>query len=96
MKQIVFYHSGVGTGISSLVDSLDTIRGRGIEADIREACTFLCHIHLYEKDEIVLIDFSRGSFIVCTLARLMNDVDLLTKSSLRYKGEVFEHSANQP
>lgn len=29
MNQIVFYQSGVGTGTSTLVNSWDTIRGRG-------------------------------------------------------------------
>lgn len=68
----------------------------GIEAEIREAYTFICHNHLYEKDEIILVGFSRGSFTVRALAYLINDVGVLRKQGLRYMGELFEHWANQP
>ncbi|OQV08615.1 putative alpha/beta hydrolase domain-containing protein [Cladophialophora immunda] len=39
--------------------------GRGILANIRDVYAFICHIHLHDchnRDEIVLIGFSRGAF----------------------------------
>lgn len=43
-----------------------------------------------------MIEFSRGSFTVRALARLINDVGVLRRPYLRYLGELYEHWAKQP
>ncbi len=49
----------------------------GIERKIREAYRHLCLTYSHEKDEIILIGFSRGAFTARCLASLIYDVGLL-------------------
>lgn len=62
----------------------------GISANIRNAYSFICHNFATERDEIVLIGFSRGAFTVQAIATLIEDIGLLTKSGLGSLSEVYK------
>lgn len=85
--QIVYYHSGIGTG-----GPLDKITGgafgRGIEHDIREIYRFI--VYNYEPgDELYFFGFSRGAFTVRSLAGFMNQVGLIEKDDDYYVPEIY-------
>lgn len=63
----------------------------GIEMNIRDAYSFICHNYNFRQreDEIFLIGFSRGAFTVRCVAALIEDVGLLTKRGLVHLKEVY-------
>ncbi len=62
----------------------------GLSKTIRAAYTFLCLNWSTEKDEIVLIGFSRGAFTVRCVAQFIQEVGLLTKTGLRHLPLLFK------
>ncbi|KAF2817752.1 uncharacterized protein BDZ99DRAFT_374890 [Mytilinidion resinicola] len=96
--QLVSYHTGVGSGTSKPGNIIDGMTGRGVSANIRDAYSFLCHNYLEDernKDEIVLIGFSRGAFTVRSIASFMTDVGLLEKAGLNYMLKLYGLWSNQ-
>ncbi|KAF2466113.1 uncharacterized protein BDR25DRAFT_377820 [Lindgomyces ingoldianus] len=82
--QVVYYHTGVGSGTSKLSNSVDGATGRGLSANIRDAYSFICNNYNFKdgNDEIFLVGFSRGAFTVRCIASLIEDIGLLTKRGL--------------
>jgi hypothetical protein len=62
----------------------------GLSKAIRAAYTFICLNWSTEKDQIVLIGFSRGAFTVRCVAQFIEEVGLLTKSGLRHLPRLFK------
>ncbi|KAF7185614.1 hypothetical protein HII31_13111 [Pseudocercospora fuligena] len=88
--QIVWYRSGIGTGTGHMANTWDSMTGKGIHRIIREAYTFVCQNYCSPEDEIVLSGFSGGAFTVRALARLIDDVGVLTKAGLPYLRDIYD------
>jgi hypothetical protein len=79
--QIVYYHSGVGTG-SNIVDAVaGGLFGVGISETIRAAYSFIT-TNYTPGDEIILIGFSRGAFTARSVAGMIRAVGLLTRRGM--------------
>src|ERR1700761_2349757 len=50
----------------------------------------ICNDYLHESDQIILIGFSRGAFIMRCVADLVSRIGLLTKLGLQYENDVFD------
>jgi len=61
----------------------------GLNSNIRGAYTFLCQNYSSERDEIILVGFSRGAFTARALAQFVNDIGILRKSGLEYLRRIF-------
>ncbi|KAK6361038.1 hypothetical protein TWF730_007153 [Orbilia blumenaviensis] len=62
----------------------------GLDEKVKEAYAFICHNYVQDAgDEIILIGFSRGAFIVRCVADLITKVGLLEKVGLFYLDEVY-------
>ncbi|KAI0522180.1 hypothetical protein F5B22DRAFT_660514 [Xylaria bambusicola] len=97
--QIVYYDSGIGNGTSWFGQRVDAATGRGIEAKIRNAFSFLSHNYTFGKqesppndtgqDEIILVGYSRGAFAVQCLASFISQTGLLEPQHLYYLRGLF-------
>ncbi|ORY19624.1 hypothetical protein BCR34DRAFT_471960 [Clohesyomyces aquaticus] len=89
--QIVYYHTGVGSGTSKLSNSIDGATGRGLSRNIRDAYSFICNNYNFEggNDEIHLVGFSRGAFTVRCVASLIDSIGLLTKPGLVHLHDLY-------
>src|SRR5215469_2224647 len=80
ISQIVYYHSGVGTG-----DVVDRTMGGGIGAglsrNVREAYSFICNNYC-DGDEIFLFGFSRGAYTARSIGGLIGFAGLLHKKDM--------------
>ena len=87
VDQVVYYHSGVGTG-----GPLDKLTGgafgNGMEANIREMYRFIVYNHV-QGDELYFFGFSRGAFTVRTLAGFMNKLGLVSKADDYYVPDLY-------
>ncbi|APV51004.1 hypothetical protein BWI17_15705 [Betaproteobacteria bacterium GR16-43] len=85
--QVVYYHSGVGTG--NAVDRFTGgAFGDGLEQNVRAIYRFLAYN--YEPgDELYFFGFSRGAFTVRTLAGFMNRIGLIDKDDEYYTAELY-------
>ncbi|RFU31036.1 hypothetical protein B7463_g5331, partial [Scytalidium lignicola] len=94
--QIIYYHSGVGSG-GGAVDALTGgLLGTGISENIREVYSFIVANYV-PGDDIILIGFSRGAFTARSVAGMIKDIGLLTRDGMRYFYPIFkdmENSAN--
>ncbi|MDY7012231.1 MAG: DUF2235 domain-containing protein [Cyanobacteriota bacterium] len=91
--QAVYYHEGVGTGGSNKVDKkIERIFGgafgEGIDQNIQDAYRFLS-LNYSPGDEIYLFGFSRGAYTVRSLAGLMYNSGLLSRSNIRHIPESY-------
>ncbi|HZR81374.1 MAG TPA: DUF2235 domain-containing protein [Candidatus Binatia bacterium] len=76
IPQIVYYHSGVGTGTDVVDRILGGSVGLGISRNIRDAYGFI--VQNYERgDEIFLFGFSRGAYTARSLAGLIRNAGIL-------------------
>ncbi|PQE16051.1 hypothetical protein CJF32_00004935 [Rutstroemia sp. NJR-2017a WRK4] len=91
--QIIYYHSGVGTG-SSVMDTLSGgMLGTGISENIREAYSFIA-ANYTPGDEIILVGFSRGAFTARSVAGMIKDIGLLTREGMNYFYAIFKDQEN--
>lgn len=77
-EQISFYIDGIGTDTTLWGKYWTGATGIGISHKIGEAYRFLCSTYTNEGDQIVLIGFSRGAFTIQCLAKLINDIGLIS------------------
>jgi uncharacterized protein (DUF2235 family) len=100
IKQLVFYHTGVGTYGSIWKRICDGYTGFGVSRTICEAYRYV--IERYEPgDQLFLFGFSRGAFTVRSLAGMIRncrvlrreDVDLIPKAFSFYRSR---YPATQP
>ncbi|KAM3070310.1 hypothetical protein ACMFMG_010142 [Clarireedia jacksonii] len=91
--QIIYYHSGVGTG-SSMIDTLSGgMLGTGISENIREAYSFIA-ANYAPGDEIILVGFSRGAFTARSVAGMIKDIGLLTREGMNNFYAIFKDQEN--
>jgi hypothetical protein len=89
IAQIVYYHSGVGTG--NFVDRLaGGSTGIGLSANVRSAYAFIIDNYL-DGDEIFLFGFSRGAYTARSVAGLIGHVGLLRKRDMCNFDEVWDY-----
>ena len=88
VDQIVYYHSGVGTG-GPLDQFTGGAFGKGIESNIRALYRFILYNHV-PGDELFLFGFSRGAFTVRTLAGFMHRYGLVRKRDDYYVPEMYQ------
>ncbi|CZR66807.1 uncharacterized protein PAC_16708 [Phialocephala subalpina] len=96
IPQVVLYQPGIGTGTSKIGNVVEGATGRGLEENICEAYSFVCHNYAALGDEIFLLGFSRGAFTVRCIAQLINDVGVLTKVGLPFLLPIFSRWARRP
>jgi uncharacterized protein (DUF2235 family) len=84
-RQVTCYHPGIGTmeppgALTSYGRALRKLLGQavgwGLEADIRDAYTFLMN-HFSEGDDLYLFGFSRGAYTVRAVASLLKMYGLM-------------------
>ncbi|KAK6526544.1 hypothetical protein TWF694_005126 [Orbilia ellipsospora] len=84
-RQIVSYIAGIGTeSTNSIPEKMwSQIVGAGLSEKMKQAYAFICHNYdKQSQDEIILIGFSRGAFLVRCLADLILKVGVLRKAGL--------------
>ncbi len=89
IPQIVFYQPGVGTEGGFISKAVGGATGEGLSGNIRETYSFLAQ-NYSNGDEIFLLGFSRGAFTARSVAGLIGNAGLLTKSGLPDLAEVFK------
>ncbi|TVY85539.1 Uncharacterized protein LSUE1_G000058 [Lachnellula suecica] len=93
IPQVIFYHSGVGTS-SSFIDTVTGgFLGTGISENIREVYSFITANYV-PGDEIILIGFSRGAFTVRSVAGMIDNIGLLTRSGMDCFYPIFKDQEN--
>jgi hypothetical protein len=87
IAQIVHYHEGVGTG-----NILDRIAGGGagigLSASVKACYGFLVD-NYQEHDEIFLFGFSRGAYVVRSLAGVIGKIGMMRKREMHRFAEVW-------
>ena len=91
--QIIFYHSGVGTGSSTVDTITGGFLGTGISENIREVYSFIAANYM-PGDEIIMIGFSRGAFTVRSIATIIRDIGLLNRSGMNSFYPIFKDQQN--
>jgi hypothetical protein len=92
-RQIIYYHSGVGTGSSTLDAISGGLLGVGISENIREVYSFIT-ANYEPGDEIILIGFSRGAFTARSVAGMIRDIGLLTRDGMTDFYPIFKDQEN--
>lgn len=89
VTQISYYHSGVGTG--NVFDRfLGGMAGIGLSGSVKSCYGFL--VDNYQPgDEILLFGFSRGAYVVRSVAGLIGTVGLLEKEEMFAFKEVWDY-----
>jgi len=91
--QIIYYHSGVGTGSSTLDTITGGFLGTGISENIREVYSFIAANYM-PGDEIIMIGFSRGAFTVRSIATIIRDIGLLNRDGMNSFYPIFKDQQN--
>src|SRR5215472_1975259 len=81
LPQIVYYHSGVGTGGDTFVHVAGGALGLGLSRNVRDAYAFLANNYC-ECDEISLFGFSRGAYTARSAGGLIGWAGLLHKGDM--------------
>ncbi|KAF2766340.1 hypothetical protein EJ03DRAFT_278241 [Teratosphaeria nubilosa] len=93
--QIVYYQSGIGTGIGLYNHLVGGGTGLGLAENIREAYAFLAsnyseHQEGVPPDSIFLLGFSRGAFTARSLGGFLCAMGILKKQAMPHFLQVFE------
>ncbi|GAA5905484.1 hypothetical protein JCM8208_004295 [Rhodotorula glutinis] len=89
VEQVKLYQSGVGTDETAVGSLITGALGRGMMEKVKDLYDFLCINH-EDGDEIYLLGFSRGAYIVRLLATLIDLVGLLPpRTSLHLFPRIF-------
>jgi len=89
IQQKVYYLQGIGTS-NSLIDKwVGGATGGGVVDDVCEAYCNLADNYT-KGDEIFLFGFSRGAFIVCSLAGLISQQGLRRRNRETFKDEFLQ------
>lgn len=88
ISQIVYYHSGVGTG--DLVDKIvGGVVGMGLARNVRDAYSFIASNYC-EGDQIFLFGFSRGAYTARSIGGLIGWTGLLHKRDMDRFAQLWE------
>jgi uncharacterized protein (DUF2235 family) len=91
--QVIYYHSGVGSG-SNIIDAVaGGLLGVGISNNIGEVYSFIA-ANYKPGDEIILVGFSRGAFTARSVAGMINDIGLLTRDGMDSFYPIFKDQEN--
>jgi uncharacterized protein (DUF2235 family) len=93
-SQVVHYQAGVGTHGGRISRFFGGALGVGLKENVREAYTYLA-VNWHPGDEIFLMGFSRGAFTARSVAGMLGDMGLLTRTGLPFFGEIFEDYENR-
>jgi uncharacterized protein (DUF2235 family) len=86
IRQIAYYHDGVGTQDNKWLKILGGACGFGLKRTIKELYIFL--VNNYEPgDQIYLFGFSRGAYTVRLLACMILECGILNKNSYKNKSD---------
>lgn len=77
-KQVVYYHSGVGSGGDALMHVVGGGTGLGLSRNVRDAYAFLANNYC-DGDELFFFGFSRGAYTVRSVAGLIGWAGILHK-----------------
>lgn len=88
--QVVYYDTGVGTGLGFYDKFIGGGFGVGLSNNVLDCYRFLVD-NYDEGDDIFLFGFSRGAFTVRSLAGMLHRCGLLTKDDAYYIPEAYEH-----
>ncbi|WQF75976.1 Putative Tle1 phospholipase, alpha/Beta hydrolase [Colletotrichum destructivum] len=91
--QVIEYESGVGTGSNTLDTLTGGAFGIGLGERVRNIYSFLC-ANYCDGDEIVLVGFSRGAYIVRCVAGMIADLGLLTREGVEHFWPIFKDMEN--
>lgn len=89
VSQIAYYHLGVGTG-----NAIDRLLGGGAGVGLSnsvKACYGFLVDNYREGDEILLFGFSRGAYVVRSVAGLVGLVGLLRRPDMHRFAEVWDY-----
>ncbi len=89
IKQLTYYHPGIGTSGSLLLRVFDGLTGTGISKNILNAYRFLI-LNFEIGDELYLIGFSRGAFTVRSLAGLIRNSGILQPKMIDLIGRAYK------
>lgn len=84
IKQLKYYHPGVGTEAGWLDRAMGGATGKGLDANIKSAYHWLCRNYQVDAD-IYLFGFSRGAYTVRSLGGMIARCGLLDLNKV--KGE---------
>ncbi|KZL84210.1 hypothetical protein CI238_11757, partial [Colletotrichum incanum] len=91
--QVIEYESGVGTGSNTLDALTGGAFGLGLGERVRNIYSFLC-ANYCDGDEIILVGFSRGAYIVRSVAGMIADLGLLTREGVEHFWPIFKDMEN--
>jgi uncharacterized protein (DUF2235 family) len=89
VAQVVYYQAGVGTEGGYLSRLAGGATAEGLAGNIREAYAFIC-LNWDSGDEIFLSGFSRGAFTARSVAGLIGQIGILTKTGLKDLAIIFQ------
>ncbi|CAI6089129.1 unnamed protein product [Clonostachys chloroleuca] len=89
VKQIVSYHSGLGTGDLPLQKAIYGGIGWGLDIDVVQIYDFISN-NYQPGDELFFFGFSRGAFTVRSVANLVCDVGVLSAVHMSRFAEMWE------
>lgn len=92
--QIIYYHTGVGSGGRGLSSLTGGMFGAGLAEAVRESYSFICTNYVM-GDEIILIGFSRGAFTARSVAGLVVSIGLLTREGMNHFFAIYKDNANR-
>lgn len=81
VPQIVYYHSGVGTGGDAFEHIIGGAIGLGLSRNVRDGYAFAANNYC-EGDEIFLFGFSRGAYTARSIAGLIGWAGLIHKGDM--------------
>ncbi|HZU89951.1 MAG TPA: DUF2235 domain-containing protein [Stellaceae bacterium] len=81
IPQIVYYHSGVGTGGDAFEHIIGGAIGFGLSRNVRDGYAFVANNYC-EGDEIFLFGFSRGAYTARSIAGLIGWAGLIHKGDM--------------
>ena len=84
IRQLKYYHPGVGVEFDLLKKLLGGIMGFGLDKIIKSAYGWLCK-HYSEGDEIYIFGFSRGAYTARCLAGMIGACGLLVPDGKLWK-----------
>ena len=94
ISQVVYYQAGVGSTGNLLNRTIGGATADGLSENIRSGYAFIATNYIM-GDEIFLFGFSRGAFTARSIAGLIAENGVLTKSGLPYLAEIFKDSENR-
>ncbi|SMR55017.1 unnamed protein product [Zymoseptoria tritici ST99CH_1E4] len=88
IKQIVSYHSGVGSGDLPFQKAIAGGIGWGLDADVTQIYDFISN-NYQPGDELFFFGYSRGAFTVRSVAGLVSNIGVLSSTNMSHFPEMW-------